>query len=81
MLDPYSNTHTIIAVQSRRKCVIVASALRAEQGPCEPSKGPVSQARAVYTKLESNSEPERARVCQRVAVRASESQSESHRET
>ena len=60
--------------QSGRKCVIVASALRAEQGPC------VSRSRAVYAKLKSNSEPERARVCQRVAVRASESQSGSHRE-
>ena len=59
--------------QSGRKCVIVASAMRAEQGP-------VSRSRAVYAKLESNSEPERARVCQRVAVRASESQSGSHRE-
>ena len=44
----------------------------------EPSKGPVSRSRAVYAKLESNSEPERARVCQRVAMRASESGS--HRE-
>ena len=35
----------------------------------------MSQSRAVYAKLESNSEPERARVCQRGAVRASESQS------
>ena len=43
----------------------------------------MSRLRAVYAKLESNSEPERARVCQRVAVRASEGQSgvtESHRE-
>ena len=55
------------------KCVIVASAMRAAQGPCEPI-------RAVYVKLESNSEPERARVCQRVAVKASESQSGSYRE-
>ena len=39
-----------------------------------------SSVRAVYAKLGSNSEPERARVCQRVAVRASESQSGSHRE-
>ena len=46
----------------------------------EPSKGPESRSRIVYAKLESNSEPERARVCQRVAVRASESQSGSHRE-
>ena len=46
----------------------------------EPSKGPESRSRTVYAKLESNSEPERARVCQRVAVRASESQSGSHRE-
>ena len=46
----------------------------------EPSKGPVSQSIAVYAKLESNSEPERARVSQRVAVRASGSQNESHRE-
>ena len=43
-----------------------ARALRADQG---------------YAKLESNSEPEKARVCQRVAVRASESQSGSHRES
>ena len=47
----------------------------------EPSKGPESRSRTVYAKLESNSEPERARVCQRVAVRASESQSGSHRES
>ena len=40
----------------------------------------MSRSRAVYAKLESNSEPERVRVCQRVAVRASESQSGSHRE-
>ena len=40
----------------------------------------MSRSRAVYAKLESNSEPERAKVCQRVAVRASESQSGSHRE-
>ena len=46
----------------------------------EPSKGPVRRSRAVYAKLESHSELERARVCQRVAVRASESQSGSHRE-
>ena len=46
----------------------------------EPSKGPESRSRTVNAKLESNSEPERARVCQRVAVRASESQSGSHRE-
>ena len=49
--------------QSGIKCIIVASAMRAEQGPCEPIKGCIR-------KLESNSEPERARVCQRVAVRA-----------
>ena len=42
--------------------------------------GNEGRARAVYAKLESNSELERARVCQRVAVRASESQSGSHRE-
>ena len=42
--------------------------------------GDESRSRAVYAKLESNSEPERARVCQRVAVRASESQSGSYRE-
>ena len=40
----------------------------------------MSQSRAVYAKLERISEPERARVCQRVAVRASESQSGSHKE-
>ena len=40
----------------------------------------MSRSRAVYVKLENNSEPERARVCQRMAVRASESQSGSHRE-
>ena len=37
----------------------------------------MSQSRAVFAKLESNTEPEGARVCQRVAVRATES----HRET
>ena len=40
----------------------------------------MSQSRAVYAQLESNSEPERVRVCQRVAVRASESQRGSHRQ-
>ena len=44
----------------------MAAALRAEQGPCEPIKG--------------ISEPERARVCQRVAVRARDGVTESHRE-
>ena len=38
--------------------------------------GAESRSRTVYAKLESNSEPERARVCQRVAVRANQS----HRE-
>ena len=42
--------------------------------------GDESQSRAVYAKLESNSEPERARLCQRVAMRTSESQSGSHKE-
>ena len=42
--------------------------------------GDESRSRTVYAKLESNSEPKRARVCQKVAVRASESQSGSHRE-
>ena len=42
--------------------------------------GAESRSRTVYAKLESNSEPARARVCQKVAVRASESQSGSHRE-
>ena len=31
--------------QSGRKCVIVASALRAEQGPCEPIKGCIREIR------------------------------------
>ena len=31
--------------QSRRKCVIVASAMRAEQGPCEPIKGCIPEIR------------------------------------
>ena len=48
--------------------------------PKVASKGPVRRSRAVYAKLESNSEPERARVCQRVVVRAIASQSGSHRE-
>ena len=43
-------------------------------------KGPESRARTVLVKLESNSEPERARVSQRVPVRASGSQNGSHRE-
>ena len=40
----------------------------------------MSRSRAVYAKLESNSELERARVCQRVAVRARVGVTESHRE-
>ena len=47
-----------------------ARALRADQG--------LYSIYSVHAKLESNSEPEG--VCQRVAVRASESQSGSHRE-
>ena len=43
--------------------------------------GAESRARTVYAKLESNSEPERARVCQRVAVRARVGVTESQRET
>ena len=46
----------------------------------ELSKGPESQWRTVCAKLESNSEPERARVSQRVAVGASERQSGSYKE-
>ena len=62
----------------------MAAALRAEQGAWEPIKDCISI-------LESNSEPERARVSQRVGVRASTLQwepegvrvgvTESHRET
>ena len=44
--------------------------------------GPLSQSRAVNAKLESNSEPGRARLCQRVAVGARVGVTESHmRET
>ena len=42
--------------------------------------GDESRSRAVYAKLESNSEPERARVCQRVEVRARVGVTESHKE-
>ena len=42
--------------------------------------GDESRSRAVYAKLESNSEPEGAKVCQRVAVRARVRVTESHRE-
>ena len=41
--------------------------------------GAESRTRTVYAKLESNSEPERAKVCQRVAVRARVGVVESHR--
>ena len=40
----------------------------------------MSRSRAVYAKFESDSEPERARVCQRVAVRARVGVTEGHRE-
>ena len=40
----------------------------------------MSRSRAVYAKFESNSEPEKARVCQRVAVRARVGVKKSHRE-
>ena len=63
-----------MSAQSGIKCVIVAPAMRAEKGPCELIKG------CIYAKLESNGEPERARVCQRVAVRARVGVTESHRE-
>ena len=41
----------------------------------------MSRSRVVNAKLESNNEPERARVCQRVAVRARVGVTESHRES
>ena len=43
------------------------------------AESPESRSRTVNAKLGSNSEPVRARVCQRVAVRATESQSGSQR--
>ena len=59
--------------QSGRKFVSVAAVLRADQGPWEPIKYCVREIR-------ENSEPERARVCQRVAVRARVGVTESHRD-
>ena len=47
---------------------------------CHRGIGDESRSRAVYAKLESNSGPERARVYQRVAVRARVGVTESHRE-
>ena len=63
-------TYVHYGLQNGIKCVIMASVMRAEQGPCEPIKGCICEIR----------EPERARVCQGVAVRASESRSGNNRE-
>ena len=59
----------------------VGESASAWQRRWEPSKGPQSRSRTVYTKLESTIEPERARISQRVAVRASKSQREAQRES
>ena len=65
--------------QGCRKCCSAVALLRAEQGPCEPSKGFVSKfgeperaeasqrepERARWSQREPNREPEGARVSQR----------------
>ena len=38
-----ANENITLLMQSGTKCVIVASAMRAEQGPCEPIKGCISE--------------------------------------
>ena len=62
--------------QSGRKCVIVASAMRAEQGPCEPIKGCVHENRAIV----SQRGPEYARGWQWEPVRARVGVIGSHRD-
>ena len=61
------------ASQTRIKCLSMEAVLRTEKGPRESIKD-------CKAKLENNSEPERARVSQRMAVKASGSQSGSRRE-
>ena len=39
------NNEEVLEVQSGRKCVSVAAALRADQGPCEPIKGCIREIR------------------------------------
>ena len=69
--------------QGCRKCCSAVALLRAEQGPCEPSKGFVSKfgepERARGSQREPDSEPERARESQREPERARESQREPER--
>ena len=45
---PKASVLIAIVQQSGIKCVIVASAMRAEQGPCEPIKGCIREIREQY---------------------------------
>ena len=60
--------------------VIINSFATEREKVRQRGSGAESRSRTVKAKLDSNSEVERARVSQRVAVRASWSQSGSHRE-
>ena len=61
--------------------VIIHSFATEREKVRQRGSGAESRSRTVYTKLESTIEPERARICQRVAVRASKSQREAQRES
>ena len=52
LLDMKIKFHFQYVTQSRRKCVIVASAMRAEQGPCQPIKGCMTHSQ-MFQKVES----------------------------
>ena len=62
--------------QSGRKCVIVASSMRAKQRPCEPIKGCISEIREPEYAREWQWEPARARVGVRESHRERSSKSQ-----
>ena len=78
--DCFSKVVDVFAEEIFKKSSQIQKAIAEQEKVRHRGIGDESRARAVYAKLESKSEPERARVCQRVAVRASESQSGSHSE-
>ena len=72
--------HTYIHTnQTRIKCWSAGATLRAEQWPCEPSKGFVSKSGERERARESQTESERVKESQRESVIVRESQGESER--
>ena len=75
-----SVSETLPQPQGWRKCSSAVATLRAEQGPCEPSKGFVSKFGEPERAWASQREPERARWSQREPNREPEGARVSQRE-